>query len=78
MSLFGLLVTGLIILLLLGNRLPSAVRALGRGFIEFKKGLSEIQDDLDDPPTASGVFARIKPRPSGGAAAREPESDEEE
>jgi anti-sigma B factor antagonist len=31
----------------------------------------------DDPPTSSGTFARIEPRPSGGTTAREPESDNE-
>ncbi len=78
MSLFGLLVIGLIILLLLGNRLPSVMQALGRGFVEFKKGFTGIENERDDPPTSSGVFARIKPHPFGGAVAREPESDEEE
>ena len=31
----------------------------------------------DDPPTSGGTFAPIKPRPSGGATAREPEADRE-
>lgn len=36
-----LLIIGLIILLLFGNRLPSVMRSLGRGVVEFKKGLQD-------------------------------------
>ena len=37
-----------IALLLFGNRLPSVMRSLGRGVVEFKKGVQGIEDDLDD------------------------------
>lgn len=36
---FELLIIGLIILLVFGNRLPSVMRSLGRGIVEFKEGL---------------------------------------
>ena len=39
-----------IVLLLFGNRLPGAMRSLGRSFVEFKKGVKGI--DEDDGPTA--------------------------
>jgi sec-independent protein translocase protein TatA len=39
-----LLIIGIIILLLFGNRLPSVMRSLGRGVVEFKKGLQGIED----------------------------------
>ncbi|NQT37331.1 MAG: twin-arginine translocase TatA/TatE family subunit [Planctomycetes bacterium] len=42
-----LLVIGGIILLLFGNRLPSVMRSMGRGIVEFKKGVSGIEDDVD-------------------------------
>jgi len=35
----------LVVLLLFGNRLPSAMRSLGRGVIEFKKGMEGIGAD---------------------------------
>ena len=35
-------------LLFFGNRLPSVMRSLGRGVVEFKRGVSGIEDDLDD------------------------------
>jgi len=42
-----LLVVGAIMLLLFGHRLPSMMRSLGRGVVEFKKGVQGIEDDLD-------------------------------
>lgn len=40
-----MLVIALVILLLFGNRLPSVMRSLGRGVVEFKKGLSDEGGD---------------------------------
>lgn len=34
-------------LLIFGNRLPEVGRSLGKGLIEFKKGLRGIEEDLD-------------------------------
>jgi sec-independent protein translocase protein TatA len=41
-----LIILAIIILLLFGNRLPSVMRSLGRGVVEFKKGVSGIEDDV--------------------------------
>ena len=35
-------------LLIFGRRLPEVGRSLGKGIVEFKKGLSGIEDDLED------------------------------
>lgn len=43
-----LLIVGGIILLLFGSRLPGAMRSLGRGVIEFKKGVQGIDEDADE------------------------------
>lgn len=43
-------------LLLFGRRLPEVGRSLGRGIVEFKKGLKGIEDEIDTqskPATAS-------------------------
>jgi sec-independent protein translocase protein TatA len=40
-----LLIVGGIVLLLFGTRLPSVMRSLGRGVVEFKKGLSGVDED---------------------------------
>jgi sec-independent protein translocase protein TatA len=49
-----LLVIGLIALLLFGKRLPEVGRSLGRGIMEFKKGLRDVQEELNrdekEPP----------------------------
>ena len=42
-----LIVVGIIALLLFGKKLPEVARSLGKGVIEFKKGLRGIEDELD-------------------------------
>jgi len=42
-----LMVVGIIALLLFGNRLPSVMRSLGRSVVEFKKGVSGIEEEID-------------------------------
>ena len=51
-----MIVVGMIALLLFGNRVPEMMRSLGRGISEFKKGMSNIQDEIrrvDDTRPAS-------------------------
>lgn len=45
-----LLIVLLIVLLLFGNRLPSVLRSLGRGLIEFKRGFQGEADEIADDP----------------------------
>jgi len=42
-----LVVVAIIGLLLFGRRLPEVGRSLGRGIVEFKKGLKDVSDDID-------------------------------
>jgi sec-independent protein translocase protein TatA len=44
----GLIVIGLVVLLLFGNRLPNVMRNLGRGVTNFKQGLKEGADEDED------------------------------
>ena len=44
MELFIILAIGL---LLFGKRLPEIARNLGKGVVEFKKGLKNIEEDID-------------------------------
>lgn len=37
-----------IALLFFGKRLPEVGRSLGKGIVEFKKGLKGIEDDIED------------------------------
>ena len=43
-----MLIVGVILLLLFGNRLPRVMRSLGRGVVEFKKGVQGIEDDTEN------------------------------
>ncbi len=42
-----LLIIAAIMLLLFGHRLPSLMRSLGRGVVEFKKGVHGIEDEIE-------------------------------
>jgi sec-independent protein translocase protein TatA len=42
------IVIGGIGLLIFGKRLPEVGRSLGKGIVEFKKGLKGIEDDIDE------------------------------
>ncbi len=61
-----LLIVAVIVLLLFGNRLPSVMRSLGRGIVEFKKGVKGIEDDVDDTSkidSAGGIGGKIEKEP---------------
>lgn len=48
---FEMMIIAAIVLLLFGNRLPSTMRSLGRGIVEFKKGVQGIEDDVEQAAT---------------------------
>ncbi|WP_460165314.1 Sec-independent protein translocase subunit TatA/TatB [Thermostilla marina] len=48
-----MLIIAFIVLLLFGNRLPSVMRSLGKGVVEFKKGLNDVGGDDDEAAIAS-------------------------
>ncbi len=48
-------------LLLFGKRLPDVGRSLGKGIVEFKKGLRGIEDDLEESVNRSSTD-RVLPR----------------
>jgi sec-independent protein translocase protein TatA len=37
-----------IVLLIFGSRLPSLFRNMGKGLVEFKKGMKEVEDIKED------------------------------
>lgn len=60
-------------LLLFGRRLPEVGRSLGKGIVEFKKGLKGIEEDIEHQTTAPPAKSSESIRPpltSGGEDAR--------
>ncbi len=47
-----LLIIAFVSLLIFGNRLPSVMRSLGKSVTEFKKGISGIEEEIDQAVTA--------------------------
>ena len=48
-----MLIIGIVAVLLFGKRLPEVGRSLGRGLVEFKKGVRDVQDEVDVSSTTS-------------------------
>lgn len=51
LAMFGpleIFIVAVVILLLFGNRLPSVMRSLGQGMLEFKKGVQGIDEEPED------------------------------
>jgi sec-independent protein translocase protein TatA len=47
------IIVGVIAVLLFGNRLPEVAKSIGKGFGEFKKGMSGIEEDLNSASRSS-------------------------
>ncbi len=48
-----MMVVGVVAVMLFGRRLPEVGRSLGKGIVEFKKGIRGIEDDFDTTSTRS-------------------------
>ncbi len=53
-----MLIVGVIAVLLFGNRLPEVGRSLGKGLIEFKKGLLTTSKTMSIFPTPAAIRFR--------------------
>jgi sec-independent protein translocase protein TatA len=47
-----LMIVAFVSLLIFGNRLPSVMRSLGKSVTEFKKGISGIEEEIDQAVTS--------------------------
>ena len=75
LSLFHWAIIAGIVFLLFGNRLPSVMRSLGQGVVEFKKGLQGIDDDVKNSVSTS---SRVEEQPSKPQAKEEAKASEGE
>lgn len=48
-----MMIFGIIALLLFGKNLPEVARSVGSSFMEFKKGMQEVKDEVTNPSTPS-------------------------
>ncbi len=59
-----MLIVGVIAVLLFGNRLPEVGRSIGRSLMEFKKGMRDIQNEVDsavNQPQHSQISRAVRP-----------------
>lgn len=59
-----MLVLAVIGLLLFGKRLPEVARNLGKGMMEFKKGMYDLQDEVTSASRSSFSTAQSRPIPA--------------
>ncbi len=57
-----LMIVAFVSLLIFGNRLPSVMRSLGKSVTEFKKGVNEVEEDIDKAVTAEPRSPAHRPR----------------
>ncbi|MEX0726525.1 MAG: twin-arginine translocase TatA/TatE family subunit [Planctomycetaceae bacterium] len=57
-----MLIVGIIALLLFGKRLPEVARSLGKGIVEFKKGVRGIEDEVSSSTAYKPESSRPAPR----------------
>jgi sec-independent protein translocase protein TatA len=80
LSMWEMLIILTVALLLFGKRLPDVGKSLGKGIVEFKKGLKGIEDEVEERTSARREERREEPayRPplnSGGQDVRVSRSD---
>ncbi len=70
MGMGEMLVVGIIALLLFGNKLPEVAKSLGKGFMEFKRGMMGLEDEV-----RTAVHTSPPPAPTSRPV---PEEEQEE
>jgi len=66
-------------LLIFGRRLPEVGRSLGKSIVEFKKGIRDVESDMDvatrPSPPSQRALPSDKSAPMSGAGATEGEAE---
>ena len=65
---FELVVIAIVALLIFGRRLPDVARSVGKSIVEFKRGMKDVKDDLDQQ-------SRLEPPPKSPALGSTPSSN---
>ena len=63
---FELLIIAFIGLLIFGKRLPNVARSIGKSIVEFKRGVRDIKEDVDESSSTADKNRLLdsKPTPS--------------
>lgn len=59
-----LIIILVIALLIFGRRLPEVGRSLGKGIVEFKKGLKGVSDEIENESDRTGRTSTLPPEPA--------------
>ena len=59
-----LILFGIIALLLFGKRLPEVARSLGKGMVEFKRGMRGVEDEMRSAVYGGGDDTATSSRPT--------------
>lgn len=76
-----IIIIGIIALLLFGSRLPKVARSMGKSIVEFKKGIKNVQEDIDDasddpaPPVDYDDSKESSPPPPEGGSSHRDKGD---
>jgi sec-independent protein translocase protein TatA len=71
-----LLVVAAIGVLVFGRRLPEIGKSLGKGIVEFKKGLNGIEDEVSNSVMGTDTAAKEPVRPPQRVSSTAPRFDE--
>ena len=89
LAIFGLpggsewILVGLVALVIFGRRLPDVARSVGKSIVEFKKGLRDVQNDIDvesriEPPANSKLEQKPEPTSEASPASETPRDSSSE
>jgi sec-independent protein translocase protein TatA len=68
-----ILVLAFFLFVVFGKRLPEVGRSLGKGIMEFKRGMKGLEDDVGDTYNANAGAGQQQPQPLQPEAPRPPQ-----
>jgi sec-independent protein translocase protein TatA len=75
MGSYEMIVFAVIALLLFGKRLPEVARSVGSSLMEFKKGMQDVQSEIQNPSTNTSSYENST---TDSAASRPTATDDNE
>ena len=76
MGMQEVVIIGIIAVLLFGSKLPEVAKSLGKSYREFRKGLSDLQSQIDFDDTSSSSYTSSSSTSSSGSTYSETNYDD--